>query len=107
MTDRGVLRSFRAGEDGPHHYLARVDSNPRLDGWLAPPAELAGIAPHLVLHAQRCVECTLRMIFVRDRRPEQGENAVAGRLHNVAVIAMDGVDHYLEGRVNDATRLLG
>ena len=32
---------------------------------------------------------------MRDRRAEQREDAVAGGLHDVAVVAMDRVDHQL------------
>ena len=47
------------------------------------------------------------MILVRDRRAEQREDAVAGRLHDVAVVAMHRVDHQLERRIDDRARLLG
>jgi hypothetical protein len=38
---------------------------------------------------------------MRDRRPERREDAVAGGLHDVAVVAVGRVDHQLEGGVND------
>ena len=44
---------------------------------------------------------------MRDRRAEQREDAVAGRLHDVAVVAMDRVDHQLQRRIDDRARLLG
>ena len=39
---------------------------------------------------------------MRDRRAEQREDAVAGRLHHVAVVAMHRVDHQLERRIDQA-----
>ena len=59
----------------------------------------------LLLHPQRRIERALRMILVRDRRAEQREDAVAGRLHDVTVVAMHGVDHQLERRIDDRARL--
>ena len=42
-----------------------------------------------------------------DRRTENGENAVAGRLHHIAVVAADRVDHELERRIDKPARLFG
>ena len=42
-----------------------------------------------------------------DRRTEQGEDAIASRLHDVAVVAMGGVDHQFEGRIDEGACLLG
>ena len=44
---------------------------------------------------------------MRDRRTEQCEDAVAGRLHDVAVVAMDRVDHQLQRGVDNRARLFG
>ena len=41
------------------------------------------------------------------RRAEQREDAVAGRLHDVAVIALDRVDHDAQRRVDNRPRLFG
>ncbi len=42
-----------------------------------------------------------------DRRTKQSEDAVAGGLHDVAVVAPHLVDHQLQRRVDDRARLLG
>jgi len=47
------------------------------------------------------------MVFVRDRRAEQREDAIAGRLHDITVVAMGGVDHQLECGIDDRAGLLG
>ena len=47
------------------------------------------------------------MVLVRYRCAEQSEDAVSGRLHDVAVITTHGIDHELEDRINDRTRLFG
>jgi len=47
------------------------------------------------------------MVFVRHRRAKQGEDAVAGRLYDVTVIAMHRIDHQLERGIDDDARLFG
>jgi len=47
------------------------------------------------------------MVFVGDWRTEEREDAVAGRLNDVAIVATHGVDRQLEYRVDDRSRLLG
>jgi hypothetical protein len=47
------------------------------------------------------------MVLVRDRRAEQREDAAAGRLHDVTVVAPHRVDHQLERRIENRARLLG
>jgi hypothetical protein len=44
---------------------------------------------------------------VRDGRAEQREDSVAGRLHDVAVVAAHRVDHQLQRRINDRARFFG
>ena len=45
------------------------------------------------------------MVLVRYRRAEQGEDAVSSGLDDVAVITAHGIDHELEDRIDDRTRL--
>jgi hypothetical protein len=59
------------------------------------------------LQAERGVERALRMILVSDWRAEQREDAVAGRLHDIAVVAMDCVDHQPQSGVDNCAGLLG
>ena len=47
------------------------------------------------------------MVLVRDRRAEQREDPVTRGLHDVAVVAMDRVDHQLQRRIDDRARFLG
>ena len=59
-----------------------------------------------LLHLEGSIERALRMVLVSDRRAEQREDAVAGRLHHVALVAAHRLDHDAERRVNDVARLL-
>ena len=47
------------------------------------------------------------MVLVGERSAEHREDAVAGRLHDVAVVAMDRSDHQLEGGIDDGASFLG
>ena len=47
------------------------------------------------------------MVFVRDGRSEDREDAVAGALHDVAVVAADRVDHQLQCGIDDRARFFG
>jgi len=107
MPDRRVLDVSLANRQGAHHHLARVHPDPRLDGHRARRTQLRRVAPHLLLQAQRRVECPLRVILVRHRRAEQGEDAVASRLRYVAVVPVDGLHHQLQRRIDDGARVLG
>jgi hypothetical protein len=107
MPNRRVFGVSLASADRPHHRLARIGPDPYLERRLAFASELLGVAAHVFLHPQRRVKRPQRMVLVGDRGAEQREDPIAGGLHNVAVIAMDRVDHELQGRIDNAARLLG
>src|SRR5260370_2022718 len=47
------------------------------------------------------------MVLMRNWSPEQGEDAVAGGLHDIAVVSMDRVNHPLRRRIDNRTGLPG
>ena len=106
MADRRVL-DVLTGLDRAHHDFTGVHSDAHLQRRAALDAQAIGVAPHLLLHPERGVERALRMILMRDRRAEQREHAVAGRLHDVAAVAMRRVHHQRERRIDDRARFLG
>jgi hypothetical protein len=106
MTDRRVFR-MASGLDRPHHHLARVHPDSRLDGNLALVTQAVGAATQLLLHRQRRMKCPLGMVLVGDGRAEQSEDAVTGRLRNIAAVAMHRRHHKMQDRVDDRPRLLG
>src|SRR5713226_2399482 len=55
----------------------------------------------LFLHAQGGIERAVGMILMSDGSAKKGKDAIAGGLSDVAVIAVDGVHHELESRVDD------
>ena len=79
----------------------------------APPTEgyrpraICRVTFQLLLHPQRRIQCSLRMVLVCDWRAEQREDAVAGRLHDIAVVTSHRVDHQLERRIDYRARFFG
>jgi hypothetical protein len=47
------------------------------------------------------------MVLVRERCAEQREDTIAGRLHDVAVVTIDRIDHQLQCRIDDRARFFG
>ena len=105
MPNRGVLRMAAAGLNRPHHGLAGVGPDPDLERRLALASELLGVAPHLLLHPQRRIERAQGMVLVRDWSAEQRKDAITGRLHNVAVVVIYGIDHQLQSGIYQGARL--
>jgi len=96
-----------ASLDRADHYFAGVDTDAALDRGAAVGDYFRRIPLQLLPHAQRCIERALGMVLVRHRRAEEREDAVACRLHDVAVVAMDGVHHQPQRRIDNGARLLG
>jgi hypothetical protein len=66
---------------------------------------LSGVLFHRGLHRQRRVAGPHRVIFMRQRRPKQGHNAIAHDLVDGAFIAMHGSHHALQHGIEELPRL--
>src|SRR5713101_6467645 len=104
MSNRRVL-GVSARVDHAENYFARVDPDTDLDPRSALLFELLAATAKRVAHRHRRVQRPLRMVLVSDRRPEQREDAIAGRLHDVTVVAMRRVDHQLQRGVDNRASL--
>jgi hypothetical protein len=89
-----------AGLQRAHNDLAGVDSDPDLNPRAAARAELITAAAKIVARREGGVNRALQMILVRDWCAEQREDAVAGRLHHVPVVAPHRTDHQLQRRID-------
>jgi hypothetical protein len=107
MSNRRVFGMRRIGLDAAHDRLAGVDADAHLDRRIAGLAQPRRVAPHVILHLERGQQRAMRMVLVRDRRAEQREHAVAGGLHDVAVVAMDRIDHDADRWIDERASLLG
>jgi hypothetical protein len=70
-------------------------------------AQLIGVTLEVLLHAECGVQSSLRVILVRDGCAEDRENAVAGGLHDIAVVPMRRIHHDFKRRIDDRSRLFG
>jgi hypothetical protein len=93
--------------DGAHEDVSGIEpgADLHLDALRAP--QLLCIPADGVLHAQRRIAGAHRVVFVRQRRPEQRHDAVAHHLVDRALVAMDGLHHPLEDRIEELARVLG
>ena len=65
------------------------------------------MAPHDVLHPERGIAHAHGVIFMGERRAEEGHDAVARHLIHGALVVVDGVHHQREDGIEDRARLLG
>ena len=92
--------------DAADNYGTRVQPDAHAERHAVLDPHLVGVLAHGVADVQRCVAGALRMIFMRDRRAEQGHDAVAGVLIDRAFEAVHAVRKYCEELVENAVPLL-
>jgi hypothetical protein len=86
--------------------LARVDPHARREADAVLALHLGRVARDLVSQAERRVACPLRMVLVRDGRPEQRHDAVARVLVDGALEAVHAVGQDREEAIEDPVPLL-
>ena len=106
LADRGVVHA-QVAADRAHHHLAGVQPDADLDRHALGAPHLLGVLLDGLLHAQRGVAGADGVVLVGERRAEQRHDAVAHDLVDRALVAVDGLHHPLEDRVEDAAGLLG
>lgn len=97
-----VVRPNRVDDD-----FAGVDSDTNLQRNAGFQPESIAMAPHGLLHAQRRIERTLRMILVRDGGAEQGKDAVAERFGDIPFVVVDGLHHQRNDGLDQTMGLFG
>ncbi len=97
----------RSRADGADDHLAGVEPDPDLHVDPVGAAELLGVPAQGGLHVERGVAGPHGVILVGDRRTEQRHDPVAHHLVDGALVAVDGLHHPLEDRVEELPRLLG
>jgi hypothetical protein len=93
--------------NGPHYHLARVQAHPDLDFDPVRAADLGTVAPERVLHGQGGVTGPDGVVFMGDGSAEQGHDAIPQHLIDRALIAMHGVHHALQHRIEQLPGFLG
>jgi hypothetical protein len=107
VADRHVVGVQIVLTDRSHHHLAAVQPDADRERHTLLDSQPIGVPLDVLLHAERRVQSPSRVIFLSDRSSEQSEDPVPARLRHVALVAVDGVHHELECRIDDRTRLLG
>jgi hypothetical protein len=105
-SDRRVFL-LSTGFDRAEHHLSGVRTDSDLQRRTAVGPQLVGVAADFVLHPQRRIQGSLRMVFMRHGSAEDRKDAIARRLHHIAIVALHRIDHQLQRRIDDRTRLLG
>jgi hypothetical protein len=93
--------------DPADHDLPGVEAQADGEVQAAGDAELVRVAAQRVAQVQRRVAGALGVVLVRDRRPEERHDAVAGVLIHRALEAVDAVGEHLKEAVHGAVPLLG
>jgi hypothetical protein len=93
--------------DGPHDHFSRVQPDADVDGNAVRALHLLGVAPDGLLHPERRIAGANRMVFMRERRPEQRHDPVAHHLVDGTLVVMDGLHHAFHHRIEKLPRLLG
>ena len=104
-TDRVVVHA-EVVADRAHQDLARMQADPDADLDAVGAALRRGLGLHGALDRERRVAGAHGMVLVRDRRAEQRHDAVAQDPVDRAFVAMHGVHHDAERRIQDAPRVL-
>ena len=106
VTLRGVVHA-QVVADRAHDHLARVEPDPDREAQPELAAQVGSEAAQLLADQERRVAGALRVILVRERRPEQRHHAVARVLVDRALEAVDGVGEQREEPVEHAVPGLG
>src|SRR5256712_3092447 len=93
--------------DGAHNDLARVEPDPDLYVHAVRAARLLRVALHQILHPQRRIARPHGVVLVSEGRAEERHDPIAHDLVLRALVAVDGLHHSLEQRIEDLARLLG
>ena len=93
--------------NGPHHHFSRVQPNADVDRHALRALHLSGVVLDGLLHAQRAVAGPHRVVFMGDRRTEQGHDAIAHDLVDRPLVAMHRLHHALQHRVQQLPGVLG
>ena len=93
--------------NGPHDHLTGVQADSDLDWNRLDPPDFLGVPFDRFLHPQRRVAGTNCMVLVGERRAEERHDPIAHHLIDRPLVAVDGLHHPFEHRIEDLPRLLG
>ncbi len=103
LADRGVVH-VEVAADRAHDDVAGIEADPDLHVDPVPLADVLGVERDRVLHPERGIAGPGRVVLVRQRGPEERHDAVPEHLVDGPLVAVDGLHHELEDRVDDLPR---
>jgi hypothetical protein len=106
LADRRVVH-VQVAADGADDDLARVEPDPDLHVDAVRAARLRRVALHELLHPERRITGAHGVVLVGERRPEERHDPVAHHLVDGALVAVDGLHHPLQYRVEQLPSFLG
>jgi hypothetical protein len=99
VADRCVVHSEIAANASDHDQTC-IDSLTHVKIDTAVALEFATIGFQRLPDAQRCMDCPLRMILVRDRRAKESHDAVTEKMIHGPLVAMDLAQHEFDRTVH-------
>src|SRR5215831_6041103 len=106
LADRRVVHAeIRA--DRANHNVARIQADPDSHGDTVGPKRFARVSLHRLLHPQRGVTSTDRVILMGERGPEQRHDPVAHDLIHRPLVVVNRLHHALQHRIEELARFLG
>jgi hypothetical protein len=103
----GAGSSPQVAADRAHHHLAGVQPHTDLRTDTVDGEPLLGVLLYGVLHAQRRVAGSDRVILVGEGGAEEGHDPVAHDLVDRPLVAVDRFHHPFEDRIEDGAGFLG
>jgi hypothetical protein len=106
LTDGRVIH-VKVVADGADHDFARVEADTDLHRRTVRAPRLLGVPIDRFLHLERGIAGADGVVLVRNRCAEERHDPVAHHLVHRALVAVDGLHHVREDRVEDLARFLG
>src|SRR5262249_23646688 len=106
LTEGGIV-NIEIVIYGTNHDFAGVQADADLQSRFFRLAELSAMTSRFLLHRQGSVARTQRVVLVRQRRSEESHDAVTQYLVDGSFIAMHGIHHEMQHRIDDLLRLFG
>src|SRR5262245_29115374 len=100
LAHRSVVQ-LEVAPDGTHDHFTRVHANSNLYWNSIGLLNSFGILFHRLLHSERSVTGSYSVVFMRQRRTEQGHDPVTHHLVYGSFVAMHGFHHLFENRIKN------
>jgi hypothetical protein len=98
---------MQAAVDGAHDHRPGIEPDPDLERNAVGAVHVVTVTRDALLHGQRRITRSHGVVFMGQRRAEEGHNPIPHDLVDGALVAVHGLDHALQDRVQRLLGLLG